>query len=318
MGRYSSIAVLRKKKPVMTEEYLRAHLPGQWLDRDFAMQEDRRVKLITAKDITNFLPRHVHDKLYIGVIDEGERNMRYRGASHRMGCGNIFLINMDEPHECDDDMHSFRVVGFDEKTVMNVAREIDVGVKQMSAVFDKLIANDRFLFHEISSLFHLMDASAVRLAIETKINGILSRLLFRHMAGCADLVIKANRFSASVRFAKEYIRGNYCEDISLDKLAAITGLTPFHLARIFTSTYGLPPHQYLMRVRVDAAKRALLSSRAVISDVGIEVGFYDHSHFNKMFKRYTGLTPLQYIRQQRPKGCWPPIGAKEGIICSNV
>ncbi|NLI28783.1 MAG: AraC family transcriptional regulator [Nitrospiraceae bacterium] len=290
------------KKTCMPEEELRERLPMNWQDRDVLFDPvQSSIKLIQAKNITNYLPSHVHQKLYIGLIDDGKRVMRYRGESSPMGRGNLFLINIDEAHECDDDAHSFRVVGFDEKTVIKIAKEINPDSPVSSIAFNKLVTTDRFLYREIAAFFQMTAAPAPKLAVESLMNGILSRLVLKHTCSSSTLLSRPLSFTAAVRVAKEYIHDNYAEDISLSELAVISRLTPFHLSRIFTNTYGLPPHLYLIRLRVETAKRALLQNDSTIADVAVSTGFYDHSHFARVFKRYVGVTPRQYVEMHRQR-----------------
>ena len=293
---------LSVKKTSMPEEVLRRYMPLNWQDRDVSVDPSQdSIKLIRASNITNHLPTHVHHKFYIGISDEGKRTMHYRGESSCMGKGNLFLINMDEPHECDDESHSFRIVGFGENAVAKIAGEINCKNARRGIAFNQVVAHDRFLFRAIASFFELTTVPASKLEIESSINGILSRLVLRHT--CVGLVMAAKSlsFTAAVRLAKEYIHDNFAEDISLSELAVVSRLTPFHLSRIFTNTYGIPPHQYLMHVRIEAAKAALLRKGSTIADVAVGAGFYDHSHFAKVFKRYVGVSYKQFIVMHGPK-----------------
>jgi AraC-like DNA-binding protein len=85
------------------------------------------------------------------------------------------------------------------------------------------------------------------------------------------------------------------EEISLDDLAAEAGLTKPYLVRVFAREVGLPPHEYLMHLRVARATR-LLSRGMPAGDVAHGVGFYDQSHLNRWFKKVIGVTPGRYAR----------------------
>ncbi len=293
--------VCRKRKTSFPEEALREIMPANWQDRDISYEQpnDQCMKLIQAKDITNYFSKHVHEKLYIGIIQKGVRRMRYRGSSTDLSPGQIFLLNVDEPHECDDDDLNLQIIGFPERIFLQIAREINLKSAPKTISFSKLVATDRFLFSEITSLLSLLDSSASRLTVESKINGILSRLVMRHTTWSETLPEKALSFTASVRLAKEYVQENYAREISLGELAQLTGLTPYHLSRIFTATYGMSPHQYLTHVRVEAAKKLLTNLDTTLSDVALSAGFYDHSHFCRTFKRYTGSTPREFAEQHK-------------------
>ncbi len=300
----------RKRKTSFPEEALREIMPANWQDRDVSYEpSDQCMKLIRAKDITNYFSKHVHEKLYIGLIQKGVRQMRYRGSSSYLRPGQIFLLNVDEPHECDDEDLNLQIVGFSEHIFLQIAREISPESIPKTISFNKLVATDRFLFSEITSLLSLLDSNASRLMVESKINGILSRLVMRHTTWSDTLSNKSLSFTASVRLVKEYVQENYAREISLGELAQLTGLTPYHLSRIFTATYGMSPHQYLTHVRVESAKKLLISLDTTLADVAQNAGFYDHSHFCRTFKRHTGSTPREFVEQHKARSI--PVAMRE-------
>lgn len=94
-------------------------------------------------------------------------------------------------------------------------------------------------------------------------------------------------------WAREFLEANAEQDVSLVRLAAVAGLSPFHLVRVFREAVGLPPHAYLDQVRVERAK-GLLSAGLPIARAAAEAGFADQSHLTRRFKRLVGVTPGQY------------------------
>jgi|GEM_PF-1422798 len=101
-----------------------------------------------------------------------------------------------------------------------------------------------------------------------------------------------------LRRACDFIIEHLAEDICLDDLAAQTGLTCKHFARAFKQSTGLPPHQYLIMQRVEAAKRLLIDATASLADVALECGFADQSHFTATFRKSVGITPGTWRRDQ--------------------
>ncbi len=83
------------------------------------------------------------------------------------------------------------------------------------------------------------------------------------------------------------------EPPDLDTLCAQSGLSRFQALRKFKHRYGLPPHAYLLCVRIGFAQRALLSGVSAAT-VAAEYGFSDQSHFSRHFKRIVGVTPAAY------------------------
>jgi AraC-like DNA-binding protein len=85
------------------------------------------------------------------------------------------------------------------------------------------------------------------------------------------------------------------EPVRLDVLAGKVRLSKSHLARLFRSQVGLPPHAYSLRLRISRACR-LLASGVPIAEVALAAGFADQSHLTRHFKDRVGLTPGAYVR----------------------
>lgn len=94
--------------------------------------------------------------------------------------------------------------------------------------------------------------------------------------------------------AKKYIDANYAKNITLDLLAEITHINKFYLSHSFTEYVGTSPINYLMETRLAASKELLLSSSRSIAEVASSTGFSSQSYFSQIFRKNTGMSPLQY------------------------
>ena len=97
--------------------------------------------------------------------------------------------------------------------------------------------------------------------------------------------------------AIEYMHANLDQPISLKKVAEAAHISPSHLLRIFKRATGSPLHQFLIRLRVNRARKLLLTGNASIADVAAEVGFADQSHLTRHFKRLLGTTPKKIFHE---------------------
>jgi AraC-like DNA-binding protein len=88
------------------------------------------------------------------------------------------------------------------------------------------------------------------------------------------------------------------ESLTLDALAALSGLSPFHFLRTFRAATGLSPHQYVLRARLRRAATGLVLGRSRIADIAFECGFGDVSNFNRAFRREFGVSPRRYRESQ--------------------
>jgi AraC family transcriptional regulator len=94
----------------------------------------------------------------------------------------------------------------------------------------------------------------------------------------------------------QYIDAHLAGPITLDQLAAVAALSPFHFARVFRATTGLPPHRFVTARRLEVAKTALLASDASVVEVAHAVGYSNVSHFRRVFHRDLGVLPGELRR----------------------
>jgi AraC family transcriptional regulator len=100
---------------------------------------------------------------------------------------------------------------------------------------------------------------------------------------------------ARLRAVVEYVEGHLDSGPTLGQMAAVARLSPYHFARQFKKTTGLPPHQYVIVRRVERAKQVLQEGDDVpLAEVAAHAGFSDQSQFSRHFKRLVGVTPRQF------------------------
>lgn len=97
-----------------------------------------------------------------------------------------------------------------------------------------------------------------------------------------------------VRSAKEYIMAHFREPITLDALAAHVGLSANYFSAIFKKETGLSFVDYLTAVRMEEATRLLRTTSAGIGEIANQVGYQETRHFNRSFKKSTGMKPSEY------------------------
>lgn len=97
--------------------------------------------------------------------------------------------------------------------------------------------------------------------------------------------------------AIEHVLNHYGDSIRVADLARRSHLSVSQFQREFQRMFHMPPREYLMQVRLQAARRRLEISRESVSDIAHDCGFYDQSYFTKRFKAALGMRPLQYRRR---------------------
>jgi AraC family transcriptional regulator len=84
----------------------------------------------------------------------------------------------------------------------------------------------------------------------------------------------------------------------LEELAAICNRSVGSLSVTFKCTFGITPHAYILKQRVEIAKRAILETNNPLCDIAIDCGLSDQSHLTRMFRRFVGVPPGIWRRQQ--------------------
>jgi AraC-like DNA-binding protein len=109
-----------------------------------------------------------------------------------------------------------------------------------------------------------------------------------------------------LRRVTEHIREHLDEALTLAQLGAVVYMSPYHFARLFQRSTGVPPHQFVVRTRIDRAVTLLAARELSIARISRAVGFRTASHFSTVFRRVTGVTPRAYrarhLQAARPRG----------------
>ncbi|MEZ4451362.1 MAG: AraC family transcriptional regulator [Nannocystaceae bacterium] len=117
--------------------------------------------------------------------------------------------------------------------------------------------------------------------------------------GAADERPPQPRDRARAAAAALHVDAHPGERLTLADLAAHVDLSPYHFLRIFRAVVGVPPNEYVIQARVRAAAARLLDDDAPVTEVALEVGFGDLSHFTRTFARAIGATPGRYRAMAR-------------------
>jgi AraC family transcriptional regulator len=97
----------------------------------------------------------------------------------------------------------------------------------------------------------------------------------------------------SARRVRDYLNENFSQKVHIAELASVAGISPNHFIVRFARTFGIPPHQYLINLRLDFAEKLLMEGKLAISEVAYLSGFSDQSHLATTMKRYRGKTPTE-------------------------
>ncbi|WP_416674922.1 AraC family transcriptional regulator [Egbenema bharatensis] len=251
-------------------------------------------EMLHARYITHAFSRHTHDGYAIGVIESGVEAFTYRGATYQAPAGSVVIIHPGEVHTGYAGIPegwAYRMLYPDASLIQRAAAEVNPAAHHLP-FFPQPVIQDRWLAEQLRRMHQAIEASDLSLERESRFLWTLAQLIVRH-ADDRPIIPPISQEHAAVQTARDYIERHYAEAISLNQLAQITHLKPLRLLRVFQREVGLPPHAFLVQVRLTHAKR-LLRLGEPIAQVAIDTGFTDQSHLNRHFKRLTGITPGQY------------------------
>ncbi|MGE4292113.1 MAG: AraC family ligand binding domain-containing protein [Desulfovibrio sp.] len=251
------------------------------------------VELLRARFVRQNFARHFHRRYAVGVIEQGGMAFRYLGRDLVAPAGSVNLVVPGEPH----DGHAaggagwtYRMFYLDPHWLGRAAEELSGRGCARLPHFNAGVLDDPLLAASIRALHAGLDTGTFStLEAQTRLYALLTRWIAHH-AESRTVRPGSCQEPEAVRRVRALLEERHAEDLGLDELARAAELSPFHLARVFCRSVGLPPHAYLTQVRVRRA-RELLAGPQSLADIAACVGFADQSHLTRHFKRIVGLPP---------------------------
>jgi AraC family transcriptional regulator len=134
-----------------------------------------------------------------------------------------------------------------------------------------------------------------RLYAEHLVHAFTQRLLLKNNAREDNLPISGAPWPR-LRRVLDLMRANLSVDLDLHSLAKESGYSRSHFLRMFRSTMGITPHQYLLQLRVQQAQRMIKEDSSDLVDIALACGFSSHTHMSRMFRQAFGVTPSEFRR----------------------
>lgn len=176
-------------------------------------------------------------------------------------------------------------------------------------------ADGQFSFHDFCMYGQIFESSAIRSALRNlwalcDNEGAPSRLLARaagfeimaelcRIGGAPFAPTKGGLAPWAERRCLDLMRARFSEDISLDDLAREARLSPFHFARMFKQSLGVPPRVHLTRLRVEKACELLEQTDLPVTAIALEVGYSSNQVLARVFLKHMRVSPSDYRRAVR-------------------
>ncbi len=262
---------------------------------------------------------HAHDFRELTVILRGEATHCIGSQAYHVTAGDVYVLQGETEHGFTD-VHDLELYNVMFPTDLGLAHHpdgpywaIDQDIRAMAG-YQALFVLEPFYRreHRFTNRLHL---DPKRL---DELEKILSGLLAEYRAGEAgwrsllqagftSLLVTLSRWMGepqglgtgnlrTISEAVAYMESHFFEQLSMNLLADRAHLSIRHFGRIFTSNYGMPPMEYLQRLRLRQACSLLRRSSLTITHIAQECGYRDGNLFSRHFRAYYGITPTQYRR----------------------
>lgn len=265
-------------------------------------------------------PMHQHSFIQINYVVSGRLHHHVNDSVYEIATGDIFVIPPYVPHQitlCDDEPYELIELEFSEEFILganpNLFHELD-GAQSIFdfAYIEPFLVTERnvrprlnlhgkqqiqveSLLDEIHQEFDQKEDSFL-LAIKAdvlKLLVVIGRAFHENIHASSDMELfdyHRDAMNESIAF----IDAHYQEDIILEDAARRANLSKSYFSYLFKSLTGKTFIQYIHALRIHKAMECLKTTNLLISDVCFDVGFNNINHFNRIFKRETGLSPSQY------------------------
>jgi AraC family transcriptional regulator len=261
--------------------------------------EAARYRAAPASDLNS--PALTHHRLVLVTRPPEELDLRYEGVKRHIPppAGSISLVPAGSPSLWrwsgrKDSLHIYLEPGLVERVA---AEAFDLDPARMTVP-----SLDALDLPQLRAAMLAVDAeltagdTGMRLAAESLAN-VLAVQLIRHVLAPRRPALRRDGAlpRGRLRAVVAYIEGHLDAGPTLEQLAAVVRLSPYHFAKQFKRATGLPPHQYVIARRVERAKQLLQGGDDFsLAEVAARAGFSDQSQFCRHFKRLVGVTPGRF------------------------
>lgn len=238
-------------------------------------------------------PNHFHEYYVIGFIEKGQRLLSCKNKEYPIEPGDLLLFNPHDNHACeqiDGNTMDYRCINIQPEIMSKAVFEITG--KEYLPYFTPPVVFHSELISLLKELHQMIMQEEKDFRKEEIFFFLLEQLIEEYTE---QGVQKGNtEQSTEVKAICEFFEKHYMENIKLDDICNLTGLSKYYLLRSFTKQKGITPYSYLETIRINKAKKMLEQGELPI-DVALQTGFADQSHFSNFFKKFIGLTPKQYM-----------------------
>lgn len=245
------------------------------------------VELYRAHIREHCFEAHTHEAYGLGVINQGLGRFRWRGGEHLAPQASLMLMNPEDLHtgqSADAGCWGYHMVYLDEALLPAYGGD-------RSWRFDAAVSGSPAQAQAVARCMAALWSAEEPLAVDSLLLQLVE-LIRPHARVQARTADAAGRFEPVM----DFMRAHLDQALSLEQLAGVAGLSPFHFLRSFREQQHATPQQALMALRSFEAKRLLAQGMAP-AQAAAAAGFTDQAHLTRSLQRRYGITPAAYQRQ---------------------
>jgi AraC-like DNA-binding protein len=240
---------------------------------------------------------HTHDAFVIASTEAGGAEISCARVVEKVCPSVLFVSNPEERQAArmgDSKRWLYRSIYLTQPAIKHIA--CGLGLENMPWIAPSMF-DDADLIDRFGRLHRACEAEDDDLCADELLIDAFGALFGRYGSG-GGRPERTPRDSAIADRIIDLMRARFDENLGLDELARVAGLTNYQLIGLFKRTVGLTPHAYLVHLRLNAACRHLKRGHP-LADSALAAGFCDQSALTKHFKRCYGITPLQFAEATR-------------------
>jgi AraC-like DNA-binding protein len=247
-------------------------------------------------------PLHEHDFHELVIVASGNGWHILNGEPHLLSCGEVLYLGPQDRHAFEQvhDLYLTNVIYRPNGALLHPDRlrpylqpsAEEVGERRYWQISDAAAGRVKSLLEVLEHESRHGDVASNLMAESLLVQLIVTLWRDRFATDGQQLSARGRLVMVS-----RYLRANCTEPIDLDELAQRFGYSPRNFRRLFRELTGTTPHDYLVKLRVGRAMRALSASDVSVTDVALASGFSDGNYFSYMFRKQTGMSPSRYRRE---------------------
>ena len=234
-------------------------------------------------------PEKAREMVHVFFILSGQLHVEYRGHAFTASQGAVVVLDCRLPHRyyCTSPVNFLwlDIDGGATAAYVKLLTSRGVPLFRLPA-FNKVVNRVLIIAHEMEEQRE-----------NEHMNSSFWHELFAILASTADGQA-ADLQPHITDYAVQYIQQNFAKKLTLEELAAQSGVSVYHFIRLFKQAQNCTPHEYIVGVRLRQGVHLLLTTTLTVGEIAAAVGFHSASHFSSCFRANYGMTPREYRTYQ--------------------